>query len=69
MMEKTNILTMLTKKSNNVNSNGEHVVAINPKLFSISFFKNCRNGVQVETSKFFGLKFFKMPTKLDFPYL
>ena len=47
-------------ESNNANFNGENVVAI-LKIIKIEF--------KMILQSFFGLKFFQVPAKLDFPYL
>ena len=67
MIEKTNSLLYVDMESNNVYSNGKKIIAINLKLFYISFLENCSNWVQDETSKFLCLEFFsKCPTNFTF---
>ena len=56
-------------ESHNANPNGENVVAINLKLFHFSFLKNVEIEFKMKLQSFFGLEFFQMLTKLDFPYL
>ena len=56
-------------KSNNVNSNGENVVAINLKLLYLFSLKIVEIELKMKLQSFFGLEFFQIPTKLAFPYL
>ena len=56
-------------ESNNVNSNGENVQAINLKLFHFFFFEIVEIEFKMKLSSFFCLEFFQLPAKLDFPYL
>ena len=54
---------------NDVNSNGENVVAINLKLPHHLFLENFEIDFKIKLQSFSNLEFFQVPTKLDFPYL
>ena len=56
-------------ESNNANSNGENVLAINLKLFHLSFLKIVTIEFKMKLQSFYCLEFFQVPTKLNFPYL
>ena len=56
-------------ESNNANSKGKNVVAINLKLSIFSFLKIVEIEFKMKLQSFFGLEFFQMLAKLDFPYL
>ena len=55
---------------NNVNSNGENVVAINLKLSHFSFLEIVKIEFKMKLqSLFLSFELFKVPAKFDFPYL
>ena len=54
---------------NNVDSNGENVVAINLKLLLFLFLKIVEIEFKMKIQSFSSLGFFQVPSILDFPYL
>ena len=56
-------------ESNNANSNGENVVAIDLKFFHFSFLKIFKIEFKMKLQSLLCLEFFQVPTKPNFPYL
>ena len=54
---------------NIINSNGGNVVALILKLFHFFYLKIVEIEFKMTLQSFFGLEFFQVSTKLDFPYL
>ena len=63
------IINYVDVKSNNVNSSGENIIAINLKLFHFSLLKIVEIEFKMKLESFFWFGIFLRPTKNDFSYL